>query len=112
MSTVIDTVQSFLGLHGLLVPATVSSPEMDDITEDFTAEQETMLAKPGKSNTNIMSTTSESRHAVGASSIDMTLQSTLMEASKGVTEGTNAEYKRCRRFFLVDGQSGTHSLTG
>ncbi|KAG1837856.1 hypothetical protein DFJ58DRAFT_734145 [Suillus subalutaceus] len=95
MATIIDAVQSFPGLHGLLMPATVSSPEMDDITEDFTAEQETMLAEPCKSNTNITSTTSESRHAVGTSSIDTTLQSTLMEASKGVTEGTNAEYKRC-----------------
>ncbi|KAG1834301.1 hypothetical protein DFJ58DRAFT_869142 [Suillus subalutaceus] len=95
MATIIDAVQSFLGLHGLLMPATVSSPEMDDITEDFTAEQETMLAEPRKSNTNITSTTSESCHAVGTSSIDTTLQSTLMEASKGVTEGTNAKYKRC-----------------
>ncbi|KAG1855974.1 hypothetical protein F4604DRAFT_2040601 [Suillus subluteus] len=94
MATIIDAVQSFPGLHGLLVPATVSSPEMDDITEDFTAEQETMLAEPGESNTNIMATTSESRHAVGASSINTTLQSMLMEALKGVTEGTNAKYKR------------------
>ncbi|KAG1847533.1 hypothetical protein DFJ58DRAFT_481415 [Suillus subalutaceus] len=47
---------SFPGLHGLLMPATVSSPEMDDITEDFTAEQETMLAEPCKSNTNIDTT--------------------------------------------------------
>ncbi|KAG2110898.1 uncharacterized protein F5147DRAFT_651604 [Suillus discolor] len=98
MATVIDTIQSFLGLHGLLVPATVS-PEMDNITKDFTAEQETMLAEPGKSNMNSMFTTLELHHAVGASLIDTTLQSILMEASKSIMEGTNAEYQRLMNSF-------------
>ncbi|KAG2348663.1 hypothetical protein BDR05DRAFT_995070 [Suillus weaverae] len=98
MATVVDAVQSFPGLRGLLVPTTVSSPEMDDITEDFTAEQETILV--GESNMSGISTTSESCHAAGTGSIDTTLQSTLMEALKGVTEGTNAEYKRCNSINL------------
>lgn len=93
-TAIVNAVQSFPGLCGLLVPSAVDSPEMDDITEDFTAEQETILVEPGESNMNGISTTSESRHAAGAGLIDTTLQSTLMEASKGVTEGTNAEYKR------------------
>lgn len=59
---------------------------MDDITEDACAEQETLLPEGNEAG------------SIGATSIDapdfVMLQSTLMEASKGVTEGTDNEYKR------------------
>jgi hypothetical protein len=63
---------------------------MQEIEEDVTAEQETLIKLSGKD--------SESDGAQSARSIDAPnftqLQTTLMEASKGVTEGTDTEYKR------------------
>ncbi|KAG1838738.1 hypothetical protein DFJ58DRAFT_845966 [Suillus subalutaceus] len=70
--------EGFHGLCGLLPSVSASSLEMDDIVEDITAEQETLV---------------ESKSTDGM--IDFAkLQSTLMDASKGVTEGMDSEYKR------------------
>lgn len=57
---------------------------MDDIAEDVTAEQETLIDAPLQS---VLSRPTDS-------TFDFTkLQSTLMDASKGVTEGTDSEYR-------------------
>ncbi|KAG1869936.1 hypothetical protein F4604DRAFT_1584203 [Suillus subluteus] len=65
---------------------------MDDIAEDVCAEQETLLPGGNKGG------------GIAATSIDAPdfamLQSTLMEASKGVTEGTDNEYKRLMNLCL------------
>ncbi|KAG1845546.1 hypothetical protein F4604DRAFT_1936880 [Suillus subluteus] len=74
-----ESVQHFPGLCGLLPSVSASSLEMDNIAEDVTAEQETLL------------------------------QSTLMDASKGVTEGTDSEYKRLMNQAVVF-LTGVHLL--
>jgi hypothetical protein len=70
----------FPGLRDAVLPSPppTAGLDMEDIEEDITAEQETLL--------DVM----PSKEPDGAQ-----LQTTLMEASKGVTEGTDAEYRRC-----------------
>ncbi|KAG1816276.1 hypothetical protein EV424DRAFT_1348245 [Suillus variegatus] len=69
------------GLCGLLPSASASSLEMDNIAEDVTAKRETLVDVPLQS---VLSRPTDS-------TIDFTkLQSMLMDASKGVTEGMDS----------------------
>lgn len=82
MSTILPkSIQHFLGLCGLLPSASASSLEIDNIAEDVTAKRETLVDVPLQS---VLSRPTDS-------TIDFTkLQSMLMDASKGVTEGMDS----------------------
>jgi hypothetical protein len=85
-STAIDPMQHFAGLQSVL-PLTTDL-EMDaNIEEDVAAEQETLI-DPEQSAPTIMA-----NRSMDASEFAK-LQATLMEASKGITDSTDAEYKR------------------
>ncbi|KAG1853519.1 hypothetical protein F4604DRAFT_1933212 [Suillus subluteus] len=92
MTVLPESIQHFPGLCGLLPSVSASSLEMDDITEDVTAEQETLVDAPLQP---VLSKPTDS-------TIDFAkLQSTLMDASKGVTEGTDSEYRRLMFVFSL-----------
>ncbi|KAG2115287.1 uncharacterized protein F5147DRAFT_769742 [Suillus discolor] len=79
MAATADLVWHFPGLHDMLPSASASGIEMDDITEDIVAEQETLVELSNRS----------------IDAPDFTrLQSMLMDVSKGVTQGTSAQYKQ------------------
>jgi hypothetical protein len=85
-STVIDPKQHFAGLQSVL-PFTADL-EMDaNIEEDVAAEQETLIGPEQSASTMTVN------RSMDASEFAK-LQTTLMGASKGITEGTDAEYKR------------------
>ncbi|KAG1724756.1 uncharacterized protein EDB91DRAFT_1170028 [Suillus paluster] len=85
MAATVDSMQCFPGLCGVL-SGSATGLEIDEIEEDVAAEQETII-EPGAG-----------LKTANTGSIDtpdfVKLQMTLMEASKGVTDGTDAEYKR------------------
>lgn len=85
MAAMVNPVQCFPGLCGVL-SGSAAGLEMDDIEEDVAAEQETIIEP---------STGLEMMNTGSINAPDFAkLQETLMEASKGVTDGTDAEYKR------------------
>ncbi|KAG2114585.1 uncharacterized protein F5147DRAFT_769894 [Suillus discolor] len=96
MAAAADLVWHFPGLHDVLPSASASGIEMDDITEDVAAEQET-LVKPSNRVSDNVCTMDPPLPSTSMKSIDAPdfarLQSTLMDALKGVTEGTSVEYK-------------------
>lgn len=75
----------FPGLRDAVLPSAEVGLNMEDIEEDVAAERETLIIQPA--------TTTTSGRSIDAPDFAQ-LQTTLMEASKGVTEGTDAEYKR------------------
>ena len=88
----------FPGLRDAVLPSATAGLDIEDIEEDVTAEQETLTDMPTPTNEEPDSgvqpeqaTTSRSINAPDFAQ----LQTTLIEASKGVTERTDAEYKRC-----------------
>lgn len=89
MAATVDSMQCFPGLCGVL-SGSATGLEIDEIEEDVAAEQETII-EPGAG-----------LKTANTGSIDtpdfVKLQMTLMEASKGVTDGTDAEYKRWMLF--------------
>ncbi|KAG1825453.1 uncharacterized protein BJ212DRAFT_1294889 [Suillus subaureus] len=87
-STVIDPMQHFAGLQSVL-PLTTDLKMNANIEEDVTAEQETLIDPEQSALTMTMN------RSMDASEFTK-LQVTLMEASKGITEGMDAEYKRTR----------------
>ncbi|KAG2354915.1 hypothetical protein BDR07DRAFT_1493931 [Suillus spraguei] len=86
--TVIDPMQCFAGLHNVL-PLAADLEINANIEEDVAAEQETLI-RPSSGKEQSAPTMNMSMDA----SEFAKLQVTLMEVSKGVTEGTDAEYKR------------------
>ncbi|KAG0703362.1 hypothetical protein DFH29DRAFT_874485 [Suillus ampliporus] len=85
----------FPGVCAILPLASASSIEMDDIAEDIAAEQETFVELSG--NEPVPPAPSKSMDGC-----DFTkLQLTLIDASKGVTKGTNMEYKRLMNACVV-----------
>jgi hypothetical protein len=73
---------------------------MDDIEQDVAAEQETLvielpseLEEPAANGVQTAAITTTTTRSIDAPDFAQ-LQTTLIGASKGVTEGTNAEYKR------------------
>ncbi|KAG2079197.1 hypothetical protein BDR04DRAFT_1112475 [Suillus decipiens] len=97
MAATFTSVLCFPGLCDVLLSASASGIRMDDITKDITAEQET-LVKLSDRESNGICTLDPPLPLTSGKSIDAPdfakLQLTLMHASKGVTEGTGAEYKR------------------
>ncbi|KAG2351042.1 hypothetical protein BDR07DRAFT_1386606 [Suillus spraguei] len=85
--TVIDPMQCFAGLHNVL-PLAADLEINANIEEDVAAEQETLIS-PSSGKEQSAPTMNMSMDA----SEFAKLQVTLMEVSKGVTEGTDAEYK-------------------
>src|SRR6267154_5817173 len=97
MASAIDPMQCFPGLCSML-PSVVGL-NMDDVEEDVAAEQETLIKPSGTKElsdgiTQPVATTTSTSGSVNAPDLAK-LQMTLIEASKGVMEGTDAEYKRC-----------------
>lgn len=85
MAVMVNPVQHFPGLCGVL-SGSAAGLETDDIEEDIAAEQETII----EPSTGLKTMNTGSMDAPDLAK----LQETLMEASKGVTDGTDAEYKR------------------
>ena len=90
----------------LQASATDAGLEMEDVEEDVVAEQETLIELPTDEDTlkeqdldivmpqlEPASSGTQANRLIDSPSFTQ-LQTTLMEASKGVTEGTDAEYKR------------------
>ncbi|KIK77859.1 hypothetical protein PAXRUDRAFT_165548 [Paxillus rubicundulus Ve08.2h10] len=81
------------GLCDAVSPTTASTLELLDVSDDMTAEQE--ILPVAATATNVRDLGEEFTQ----------LQATLLDASKGVTEGMDAEYKRLMQqceFFLID----------
>lgn len=112
-SAIINFVSaSYPGLRNALLQASATDAglDMEDVEEDVVAEQETLIelptdkdilkeqdldtvmTQPEPASTSTSGTQASSR-SINSPSFTQ-LQTTLMEASKGVTEGTDAEYKR------------------
>ncbi|KAG1790222.1 uncharacterized protein HD556DRAFT_1446360 [Suillus plorans] len=77
MAASADLVWHFPGLHDVLPSASASGIEMDDITENVAAEQETLVEPSDRVSDNVC-----------------TMDPPPINICKGVTEGTSVEYKQ------------------
>jgi hypothetical protein len=88
----------FPGLRDAVLPSPTAGLDMEDIKEDVAAERETLMdVTPSKEPDGAQlerGTPDSTSKSINQPDFAQ-MQTTLMEASKGVTEGTDAEYKRC-----------------
>lgn len=95
--------ETYPGLYNALATPDTAL-ELDDVADDVAAEQETL--------------TSESPEVPADSSASVTdgllsLQETLRHVSKGISDSTESEYKRCAVSVLIDLCSpSTGEITG